>query len=228
MPTSASVVVTDIRTLGDIDAATSTLSDAQILAAINMAHEHYYDIIVDADEGFFETVITSSLQANTSTIASGPTTTFIKIDLIEVIGTDGERREVVPLRSKKEKFQIAVSGTVNRDSTLYSYLQANQVLIEPRPSQAATDALEITIVPEPTRISTMTTVLDVPDRWAKVVTLRALSILDLRLRDGRNPRDDMVPMESELIQALEGRQRQEPRRIILVDDLGDFDGVYVG
>src|SRR3990167_4572315 len=219
MPTSASVVVTDIRTLGDLDAATTTISDAQILSAINMAHEHYYDIIVDSDEGFFETVITSSLQANTSTIASGPSTTFIKIDLVEVIGSDGDRREVTPLRSKKEKLSILVSGTVTRDSTLYYYLQGNQVLIQPPTSVAATDALEITIVPEPTRISTMTTVLDVPDRWVKVITLRALSILDLRLRDGRNPRDDMVTMESELIQAIEGRQRQEPRRVIILDYL---------
>src|SRR3990167_9649430 len=121
MPVSASEVITDIRTLGDVDSATSTISDAQIISAINWAHEHYYHVIMDADEGFFETVITSSLQANTAVIASGPSTTFVKIDLVEVIGSDGVRREVVPLRSKKEKFQISTSGAVTRDDDLYYY-----------------------------------------------------------------------------------------------------------
>ena len=228
MPVTASTILTDIRTLGDLDAATTTLTDDQILMAIQWAHEHYYDIIVDADEGYFETSTTASIQANTSAITPAVTSTFRKIDLIEVIGTDGGRRPVVPLRAKKEKFQIAASGTVGRDSDLYYYLQGNAILLEPRPTQAATDALEITFVPEPVRINTATLTLAVPDNWAKVVTLRALSILDLRLRDGRNPKEDMVPMEAQLIQGLEGRHRQEPRRVIRVEDLDEYDGVYLG
>ena len=228
MPISASEVVTDIRTLADVDAATSTLSDAQILSSINWSHEHYYYVILDADEGFFETVITSSLQAGTATISSGPTTTFIKIDLVECIGTDGTRREVVPLRSKKEKFQISPSGTVTQNDPLYYYLQGNLVLIHPPTSNAATDALEITIVPAPTRISTTTTNLDLPDAWAKAVALMAIGVLDLRLRDGRTAREALAPIESELIQSIEGRQRQEPRRINIQQDSDDYDGCYLG
>ena len=46
MATTATTIITEVRTLTDTDSATATLSDAQILRAVNAAHEHYYDIIV--------------------------------------------------------------------------------------------------------------------------------------------------------------------------------------
>ena len=60
MATTATTIITEVRTLTDTDSATSTLSDAQILRAINASHEHYYDIIVASDEGYFEEIHTAS------------------------------------------------------------------------------------------------------------------------------------------------------------------------
>ena len=59
----------------------------------------------------------------------------------------------------------------------------------------ATNAIEVTFVPEATRISTTTTTIDCPDRWAKVIALRTLLNLQLRLQDGRDPKEELVSEE---------------------------------
>ena len=82
MATTATTIITEVRTLTDTDSATATLSDAQILRAINASNEHYYDIIVASDEGFFEEIHTASLVADSRDLNPAVTSTFKKIDLV--------------------------------------------------------------------------------------------------------------------------------------------------
>jgi|TARA_R110002020_G_scaffold73714_1_gene189067 hypothetical protein len=230
MATTATTIITEVRTLSDTDSATSTLSDSQILRAINASHEHYYDIIVASDEGHFEQIHTASLVANSRNLNPAVTSTFRKIDLVEVIQGDGDRQPVVPLSAKTEKFYFEDgSMTATRDDQFYYYIEGNAVQLVPSPTEAATDAIEVTFVPEATRISTTTTTIDCPDRWAKVIALRALLNLQLRLQDGRDPKEELVSEEMILTATLEGRQRQAPRRIVPTDDEGyTVDGIWVG
>jgi len=230
MATTATTIITEVRTLSDTDSATATLSDSQILRAINASHEHYYDIIVASDEGHFEQIHTASLVANSRNLNPAVTSTFRKIDLVEVIQGDGDRQPVVPLSAKTEKFYFEDgSMTATRDDQFYYYIEGNAVQLVPSPTEAATDAIEVTFVPEATRISTTTTTIDCPDRWAKVIALRALLNLQLRLQDGRDPKEELVSEEMILTATLEGRQRQAPRRIVPTDDEGyTVDGIWVG
>ena len=230
MATTATTIITEVRTLSDTDSATSTLSDSQILRAINASHEHYYDIIVASDEGHFEQIHTASLVANSRNLNPAVKSTFRKIDLVEVIQGDGDRQPVVPLSAKTEKFYFEDgSMTATRDDQFYYYIEGNAVQLVPSPTEAATDAIEVTFVPEATRISTTTTTIDCPDRWAKVIALRALLNLQLRLQDGRDPKEELVSEEMILTATLEGRQRQAPRRIVPTDDEGyTVDGIWVG
>lgn len=228
MPVTAGTVLTDIRTLADLDSGTATLSDAQILSAVNWAHEHYYDIIIDADEGHFEQVLTAGLVANSAAISPALTTTFRKVDLVEVVDANGDAREVRPLTAKKEKFQLSASGPVTRDSDLFYYLEGNALRIYPTATEASSASIFVTWVPAATSIATTTTLLDVPDRFAKAVALFAINMLDVRLRDGRDPADVLAKVEAELTLSLEGRQRQESRRIQRVYALEDADGLYLG
>lgn len=230
MATTATTIITEVRTLSDTDSATATLSDAQILRGINAAHEHYYDIIVAADEGHFEQIHTASLVANSRDLNPAVTSTFRKIDLVEVIQGDGDRQPVVPLSAKTEKFYFEDgSMTATRDDQFYYYIEGNAIQLVPSPTQAATNAIEVTFVPEATRISTTTTTIDCPDRWAKVIALRTLLNLQLRLQDGRDPKEELVSEEVILTATLEGRQRQAPRRIVPTDDEGyTVDGIWVG
>ena len=229
MATTATTIITEVRTLSDTDSATATLNDSQILRAVNAAHEHYYDIIVSADEGHFEQIHTASLVANSRDLNPVVTSTFRKIDLVEVIQSDGDRQPVVPLSAKTEKFYFEDgSMTATRDDQFYYYIEGNAVQLVPAPTQAATDAIEVTWVPEATRMSTTTTTIDCPDRWSKVIALRALLNLQLRLQDGRDPREELANEERLLTQTLEGRQRQAPRRIVPTDDEGyTVDGIWV-
>jgi 2-phospho-L-lactate guanylyltransferase (CobY/MobA/RfbA family) len=103
MATTATTIITDVRTLSDTDSATATISDNQVLRAVNSAHEYYYDIIVASDEGYFEEVHTASLVADSRDLNPAVTSTFKKIDLVEVIQSDGDRQPVVPLSAKTEK-----------------------------------------------------------------------------------------------------------------------------
>ena len=119
--------------------------------------------------------------------------------------------------------------TATRNDQFYYYIEANAVQLVPPPTQAATDAIEVTWVPSATRLSTTTTVIDCPDRWAKVIALRALLNLQLRLQDGRDPTMELGSEEAILSATLEGRQRQSPRRIVPTDDEGyTVDGIWVG
>ena len=153
MATTATTIITEVRTLSDTDSATATLSDSQILRAINASHEHYYDIIVASDEGHFEQIHTASLVANSRNLNPAVTSTFRKIDLVEVIQGDGDRQPVVPLSAKTEKFYFEDgSMTATRDDQFYYYIEGNAVQLVPSPTEAATDAIEVTFVPEATRI----------------------------------------------------------------------------
>tara|TARA_R110001583_G_scaffold123574_1_gene275017 strand:+ start:249 stop:941 length:693 start_codon:yes stop_codon:yes gene_type:complete len=230
MATTATTIITDVRTLSDTDSATATISDNQVLRAVNSAHEYYYDIIVASDEGYFEEVHTASLVANSRNLNPAVTSTFKKIDLVEVIQSDGDRQPVVPLSAKTEKFYFEDgSMTATRDDQFYYYIEGNKIQLVPTPTEAATDAIEITFVPAATQLSTTTTVIDCADRWAKVITLRALLNLQLRLQDGRDPREELASEEKLMSYTLEGRQRQAPRRIVPTDDEGyTVDGIWVG
>ena len=230
MATTATTIITEVRTLTDTDSATATLSDAQILRAVNAAHEHYYDIIVASDEGYFEEIHTASLVADSRDLSPAVTSTFKKIDLVEVIQSDGDRQPVVPLSAKTEKYFFEDGTmTATRDDQFYYYIEANAVQLVPFPTQAATNAIEVTFVPSATRLSTTTTVIDCPDRWAKVIALRSLLNLQLRLQDGRDPTFELRSEEAILTTTLEGRQRQSPRRIVPTDDEGyTVDGIWVG
>ena len=200
MATTATTIITDVRTLSDTDSATATLSDTQILRSINGSHEYYYDIIVSSDEGFFEEVHTASLVANSRDLNPAVTSTFKKIDLVEVIQSSGDRQPVVPLTAKSEKFYFEDgSMTATRDDQFYYYIEGNS------------------------------SVIDCPDRWAKVITLRALLNLQLRLQDGRDPKEELVSEEKLMSLSLDGRQRQAPRRIVPTDDEGyTVDGIWLG
>jgi len=230
MATTATTIITDVRTLSDTDSATATISDNQVLRAVNSAHEYYYDIIVASDEGYFEEVHTASLVADSRDLNPAVTSTFKKIDLVEVIQSDGDRQPVVPLSAKTEKFYFEDgSMTATRDDQFYYYIEVNKIQLVPTPTEAATDAIEITFVPAATQLSTTTTVIDCADRWAKVITLRALLNLQLRLQDGRDPREELASEEKLMSYTLEGRQRQAPRRIVPTDDEGyTVDGIWVG
>jgi hypothetical protein len=230
MATTATTIITDVRTLSDTDSATATLSDTQILRSINGSHEYYYDIIVSSDEGFFEEVHTASLVANSRDLNPAVTSTFKKIDLVEVIQSDGDRQPVVPLSAKSEKFYFEDgSMTATRDDQFYYYIEGNSIKLVPPPTKAATDAIEVTFVPQATQLSTTTSVIDCPDRWAKVITLRALLNLQLRLQDGRDPKEELVSEEKLMSLSLDGRQRQAPRRIVPTDDEGyTVDGIWLG
>ena len=230
MATTATIIIEDVRTLSDTDSATATLSDAQILRAINSAHEYYYDIIVSSDEGHFETIHTASLVADSRDLSPAVTSTFRKIDLVEVIQSNGDRQPAVPLSAKTEKFYFESGNTTaTRNDQFYYYIEANAVQLVPPATQAATNAIEVTFVPQATRLSTATTVIDCPDRWAKVITLRALLNLQLRLQDGRDPKEELSTEEKTLTLTLEGRQRQSPRRIVPSYDEGStVDGIWIG
>jgi hypothetical protein len=53
--------------------------------------------------------------------------------------------------------------------------------------------------------------------------------LQLRLQDGRDPREELASEEKLMSYTLEGRQRQAPRRIVPTDDEGyTVDGIWVG
>ena len=230
MATTATTIITEVRTLSDTDSATATLSDAQILTAANSAHEHYYDLIVAADEGHFEEIHTASLVADSRNLSPAVTSTFRKIDLVEVIQSDGDRQPAIPLSAKTEKFYFESGNTTaTRNDQFYYYIEANAIQLVPTPTQAATDAIEVTFVPQATRLSTTTTVIDCPDRWSKVIVLRTLLNLQLRLMDNRDPREELANEEKTLVQTLEGRQRQSPRRIVPTDNEGStVDGIWDG
>jgi len=230
MATTATTIITDVRTLSDTDSATATLSDSQILRSVNSAHEYYYDMIVSSDEGFFEEIHTASLVVDSRDLSPAVTSTFRKIDLVEVIQSNGDRQPVVPLTAKTEKYHFEDGNTTaTRDDQFYYYIEGNAIQRVPPPTQAATDAIEVTWVPSATRLSTTTTVIDCPDRWVKVIALRSLLNLQLRLQDGRDPREELTSEEKLMSLSLDGRQRQAPRRIVPTDDEGfTVDGIWVG
>ena len=230
MATTATTIITDIRTLTDTDSATATLSDAQILRSVNSSHEYYYDMIVSSDEGYFEEIHTASLVANSRDLSPAVTSTFRKIDLVEVIQSSGSRQPVVPLTSKTEKYHFEDGNTTaTRNDQFYYYIEGNSIQLVPTPTQSATDAIEVTWVPAATQLSTTTTVIDCADRWVKVISLRSLLNLQLRLQDGRDPKEELSTEEKLMSLSLDGRQRQSPRRIVPADDEGStVDGIWVG
>jgi hypothetical protein len=134
------------------------------------------------------------------------------------------------LTAKTEKYYFEDGNTTaTRNDQLYYYIEANAVQLVPPPTEAATNAIEVTFVPSATRLSTTTTVIDCPDRWAKVIALRSLLNLQLRLQDGRDPTMELGSEEMILSSTLEGRQRQAPRRIVPADDEGStVDGIWIG
>ncbi len=228
MSVTASVIVTQIRALSDVDEATSTVLDEIILREVDAAHEYYYGILVESDEGYFETVVTSSVTAGSRDLNPAVTTTFWNIDLVERV--DGNENVPVFPIIKKEKYKYeSKTGNTAVNNQLRFYIEGNAIQLVPAPTQSATDAIETTIVPEPAILNSATAVTDTPRRFASAITYRAISVLDLRLRDGRNAEDVLSQIESRLIKTTEGRQRQGPRRIIIEDEeLLEYDGVYLG
>ena len=228
MSVTASVIVTQIRALSDVDEATTTVGDAVILREVDTAHEYYYGILVESDEGYFETVVTSSVTAGSRDLSPAVTTTFWNVDLVErVDGT--ENAPVFPI-IKKDKYKYeSNTGNTTVNNQLRFYIEGNAIQLVPAPTQSAANAIETTIVPEPAILNSGTAVTDTPRRFASAITYRAISVLDLRLRDGWNAEDVLKDIESRLIKTTEGRQRQGPRRIIIEDEeLLEYDGHYLG
>ncbi len=228
MSVTASVIVAQIRALSDVDGATTTVIDDVILRELDTAHEYYYGMLVESDEGWFETIVTSSVTAGSRDLSPPVTTTFWNIDLVErVDGT--ENAPVFPIIKKDKYKHESKNGNTTANDQLRFYIEGNAIQLVPAPTESATDAIETTIVPEPAILNSATAVTDTPRRFASAITYRAISALDLRLRDGRDAEDVLKDIESRLMKTIEGRQRQGPRRIVIEDEeLVEYDGHYLG
>lgn len=228
MSVTATAMIDQIRILSDIDSATTTVSDTAILRELDNAHEYYYTNLVLSDEGFFETVHTSSVTGGSDALTTPVTTTFWKIELVErVDGT--EKQQVFPIR-KNDKYKYeSKNEIVGVNDRLHYYIEGNAIHLVPAPTGGATDAIEVTIVPAPDILNSATAEMNCPDRYKAPIIYRAIDALDLRLRDGRSPGDVLRDFEKKLENLEEGRQRQGPRRVNLEEDgLYEYDGIYLG
>lgn len=157
---TASVLMTDVRRLTDTD-SDAHITDAYLLTLIDRSYNKLYRLIATQYESFFDTEDTSK------SLIVGQRDYALASDLMHLKGVDivisGDRYPLrtynFSARTGKQNASL-VSRFDLRAASRYRYRsQANNLRIDPVPD--STEAIVMTYVPRPTRITTSGQTFDV-------------------------------------------------------------------
>lgn len=148
-----------IRELGEL--RTVYVSEAALILEINSSIAELYDMLVAANQDYYES--TQSINVVSGTASYALDATFYKSIGVDVLLADGTYRSLRKY-NRSERTQHEYTNAANREDTMYRIRGANMVFI-PTPTWTVTAGIRHYYVPAPTKLTTGSDTVDGISGW---------------------------------------------------------------
>ena len=204
------------------ESTASFWTDAELYTYISDAEQEVFNLIMEEDEGYFQTTNATIDYVNGTQEYDLPTD-CVKVVLVE--RTDVEPDKTLhPIRMQdKLQYEPANQTSATDEDYEYYYISGTKIGIVPIPDENATNNLKIYYIARPTAVTSSSTAFTVSDDYGahSLISVKAAIIAKLK---GDEPTGDLerkeMKLEARLKTSLVSRQIQEPRYVNYVTDSG--------
>ncbi len=201
------------------ESTASFWADAELYIYLTEAEQEVMDLILEEDEGYFQTT------NETIDYASGTQEYDLPADCVKVVLV--ERTDLDPVKTlhpinmqDKLKYEPALATGISDEDWEGYYLNGEKIGIVPTPDESQTDNLKIYYIKENPDVASGSAAFTVPNRYSahQLVCVKGAILAKLK---GDEPIGDLerreARLEAKLKTSLVSRQTQEPRYVNYID-----------